>query len=231
MIFPPVLIVGPSGSGKSASIKNLPPDKTVVLNVERKVLPFREAGKFNNIIIGANPQMPGFQEYMLEFDKAIKEPKVEFIVHESFTAYSDEILKHSKKINKGYDIYNWYADKIIEYIDKIKNCQGKYNFVTGIDELVEFMHPNGTRTTSRRVGVNGQKLENKIEPQFTMVLFTEPKKQPDGKMTYHFLTNTDGTTSAKSPEGMFETLIPNDLKYVADRMQAYWGLRPIQYTA
>lgn len=229
MTYPPILIVGPSGSGKSTSIQNLPTDKTVILNIERKLLPFRAATNFQNIFIGKNQQIPAFQEYGIEFDKAIKESKVEYIVHESWTTYSDELLKRSKLINKGYDIYNWYFDKAVEFLDKIKNCEGKFNIVLGLDELVEFMHPNGTRTTSRRIGVNGQKLEGKVEKEFTIVLFTEIKKDAAGKHTHHFVTNNDGTSSAKSPAGMFDILIPNDLKLVCDKVKEYYGIKPNQF--
>ena len=36
-----LIVLGPSGSGKSRSIKNLNPDSTIVVNVLKKSLPFR----------------------------------------------------------------------------------------------------------------------------------------------------------------------------------------------
>ena len=226
MQYPPILIVGPSGSGKSSSLRNLPKQRTRILNIERKLLPFKEALKFgdNNVSIPIieNP----IKVYMEELDKSINSPNIDIIVHESFTAFSDELLKFSKKINKGYDIYNYYADRMIMLLDRIKSDQNKWHVVLAIDELVEFMAPSGVRTTSRRCGVNGQKLEGKIEKEFTVVFFTEVRPSADKKSsTYHFLTNNDGTTSAKSPAGMFkETLIDNDIRKAIETMIEYWGL-------
>ena len=37
---PNIFICGPSGTGKSTSMRNLPPERTVILNTEQKALPF-----------------------------------------------------------------------------------------------------------------------------------------------------------------------------------------------
>ena len=37
----PCLLIGESGSGKSSSARNLPPEETVILNTERKSMPFK----------------------------------------------------------------------------------------------------------------------------------------------------------------------------------------------
>lgn len=225
MILPAILIVGPSGSGKSSSLRNLPKDKTVILNIERKMLPFKEAVKFNNINIADVPGSPAIFEYDKNLDKAVKDDNVRYIVHESFTRYSDELLKRSKLINKGFEIYNYYADNMIKLIDKISSIENKWNIIIALEELVDFMQPNGTKTMSRRVAVNGQKLEGKIESYFTLVLFTEKKVSTTGQITYHFITNGDNTLSAKSPFGMFEQpLIDNDIFYVIDKASKHWGL-------
>ena len=42
----PVLIIGKSGSGKSYSLKNLPPQEFAFINVNGKMLPFRSDKKF-----------------------------------------------------------------------------------------------------------------------------------------------------------------------------------------
>ena len=43
-----IAIVGPSGTGKSTSIKSLNPKETFIINVARKELPFRGAEKLYN---------------------------------------------------------------------------------------------------------------------------------------------------------------------------------------
>ena len=39
-----------------------------------------------------------------------------------------------------------------------------------------------------------------------------------------FITQSDGYNTAKSPEGMFDLKIPNDLAYVDRMIREYWGL-------
>ena len=43
---PNIFICGPSGTGKSTSIRNLSPERTVILNTEQKALPFRKGVDF-----------------------------------------------------------------------------------------------------------------------------------------------------------------------------------------
>ena len=61
-----------------------------------------------------------------------------------------------------------------------------------------------------------------IEGLFTYVLFTVRSKNDDGDMEYKFVTQSDGTTTAKTPMGCFsEKLIDNDLAYVFDQIDKY----------
>ena len=57
-----------------------------------------------------------------------------------------------------------------------------------------------------------------------MVLFTEVKRDKDGKVRYVFQTNSDGITSAKTPMGMFnEPYIDNDIAAVIDAAKKYYS--------
>lgn len=71
----------------------------------------------------------------------------------------------------------------------------------------------------------GRMLDNVItlEGLFNYVLFTTVMKE-DGKdgMSYMFITNSDGTCTAKTPMGMFpELYIPNDLDFVIKTIKEY----------
>ena len=61
-----------------------------------------------------------------------------------------------------------------------------------------------------------------VEGLFTYVLFTQRVKDDDGNMQYKFVTQSDGTTTAKTPLGCFEDMfIDNDLAYVFDSIDKY----------
>lgn len=62
-----------------------------------------------------------------------------------------------------------------------------------------------------------------IEGLFTYVLFTHVEFDEDTQRgTYSFVTNNDGTTTAKTPMDCFvDRLIPNDLQFVVDKINEY----------
>ena len=61
-----------------------------------------------------------------------------------------------------------------------------------------------------------------LEGFFTYVLFTKIVKDDADNVQYKFVTNSDGTCTAKSPIGLFDTkLIDNDLKLVIDKINEY----------
>lgn len=64
-----------------------------------------------------------------------------------------------------------------------------------------------------------------LEGLFTIVFFTDvTKNQQTNTLEYKFITQNDGTTTSKSPKGMFEDLtIPNDLAYVIKKIDSYYA--------
>ena len=67
----------------------------------------------------------------------------------------------------------------------------------------------------------GKLLDDKItvESLFTTVLYCNIKT--DDEIRYGYNTQSDGNTTAKSPEGMFEERIPNDLNFVCQKIREY----------
>jgi len=60
-----------------------------------------------------------------------------------------------------------------------------------------------------------------VEGLFSIVLLAGSYKDETG-IHYVFLTQNDGTSTAKSPRGMFDTLsIPNDLQLVLNKIKQY----------
>jgi len=96
---PNIIVVGKSGSGKSSSLRNLNPDKTAVLNTERKQLPFRDAKKFKNVHI------PDLNTYKAAFKKALESDSIDTIVIESFTSLIEMIYREADVRFKGFDVW------------------------------------------------------------------------------------------------------------------------------
>ena len=79
-------IVGSSGTGKSTSLRNLSPDKTHIIDLERKGLPFPNAGKFKVT------SCSNIKEFDKALDTALADEKCEVIVIESFTKYTETLI-------------------------------------------------------------------------------------------------------------------------------------------
>ena len=210
---PLIGIVGSSGSGKSTSLRNLPIDKTIIVDLERKGLPFREAKNFQIITANTLP----------DIDKAINTAmkNADIVIIESFTKYCEILIDVAQKMYKGFDIWNYYNKQIRNTLESLKNEKATV-VVTAIDEIVKIMQPTGGEYNTRRIKVQGKVHEGCIEKEFLLVLFTEVRREKDS-IEYCFQTNSDGITSAKTPMGMFSDMyIPNDLNTVINSMEEYY---------
>ena len=208
-------IVGGSGTGKSTSLRNLPPDKTYIIDLERKGMPFPKKFPYTAPCSSTT-----------EFDAALKDAladeSCEVIVIESFTKYVEILHTLADKSFKGFDIWNYYNREIRTMLDKVKNDQAVVIF-TAVDEIVELVQPSGNTFNVRRIKVQGKQHAGSIEKEFLMVLFTEVKRDKDGNTRYVFQTNSDGITSAKTPMGMFpESYIDNDVNAVIEAAKNYY---------
>jgi hypothetical protein len=89
--------------------------------------------------------------------------------------------------------------------------------------LVYFLHHTEFDSTSGKTKAKtvGKLLDNQltVEGCFDVVLMTQIESGQ-----HLFITQSDGFTTCKSPEGMFEDKIPNDLKAVDNAIREYYGL-------
>jgi len=219
-----ILIIGESGVGKSSSIVNLNPSTTFLFNTIGKDLPFKgsqtkyqpynKETKKGNVIITTNPQtiksaLEKISETMPNI-KTIVMDDVQYIM-------AFEFMKRAKE--KGFDKFVEIAQN---YFDVITTAQRlRDNITVFFLSHSEDISVNGYNKT--KVKTIGKMLDEKItiEGLFTIVLLAQARKN-DKKIEHYFITNSDGTTTAKSPEGMFPLEIPNDLQYVLDKMKEYY---------
>ena len=208
-------IVGGSGTGKSTSLRNLPPDKTYIIDLERKGMPFPKKFPYT-------APCSSTTEFNAALNDALADESCEVIVIESFTKYVEILHTLADKSFKGFEIWNYYNREIRSMLDKVKNDHAVVIF-TAVDEIVELVQAGGNTFNVRRVKVQGKVHAGSIEKEFLMVLFTEVKRDKDGNTRYVFQTNSDGITSAKTPMGMFpEAYIDNDINAVIETAKTYY---------
>ena len=112
---------------------------------------------------------------------------------------------------KGYDKFTEIA----------KNFRDLIHFVNDLEDenkIVYFLHHTEADSDGReKVKTIGKMLDEKltIEGCFDIVLYCQDHK---------FFTQANGMSTAKSPEGMFDLEIPNDLKSVDQTIREYYGM-------
>lgn len=200
----PVLILGESGTGKSASLRNFPQDKVAVINVAGKPLPFR-----NKI------ESETTDDYM-KVDKLIrgfssKYPSI--VVDDAQYLMANEFMRRATE--RGYD----------KFTDIAKNFWALVNMCKELPDQVIvyfFAHIERDQNGNEKIKTIGKLLDEKItvEGMFTIVLKTNVT---DGQ--YSFLTQNNGHDTVKSPIGMFPTYaIDNDLYYVDQKIRNYYEM-------
>lgn len=123
---------------------------------------------------------------------------------------------------KGYDKYASIGKNGAQPLIKAADLRNdlKVFVLTHDDEVSENFKP------LRKIKTIGRMVDEKLtmEGLFTIVLFTDVKKNDDDVITHSFITKSDGSTTAKSPEGMFSDLsIENDLGLVSKAIDEYYN--------
>lgn len=197
-----LLILGESGTGKSASMRNFSSDEIALVNVAGKPLPFR--GKFESISTNDSD----------EIIKFIKATDKKVIVVDDFQyVMAFQYMRRMKE--NGWDKFNDIQSDYFNVIEAAKELPD--------DKIIFFLSHLETKDDGRqKVKTIGKMLDEKItiEGLFTVVLKTYVA---DGK--YYFTTQNSGMDTVKSPIGMFPSVtIDNDLKYVTEKIRNYYEM-------
>ena len=206
---PNIFVCGASGSGKSTSLRNLDPADTILLNCERKALPFREAKRFKMHAQPAN--LDRFQHAL----KRALAAAASIVVVDSFSSLAEMVYAHVIRYELEDTRAAWgrYKDTIHDILLQCK-VPDKCVVYTGIESTIQDENMRVIKT----VDVQGS-LKGKIEKEFEIVLWA----QAQGDGAYKFLTNSDGRCSAKSPMGMFDdAFVDNDISVVLSAIRNYY---------
>lgn len=203
-----VFIYGKSGSGKSRSLINFGEDEIFLVNTIGKRLPFRSKFKYEIKTDDFGKIANGLR----------KMPTKTAVIDDSGYLMTNAFMRgHSapKSGSSTFDLYNDIADSFWSLITVIKNELP--------DDVIVYMimHEDTTDYGETKLRTIGKLLSEKvcIEGMSTVVLRCVVR---DGK--HLFITQSDGNDISKSPEGMFELEIENDLKFVDDSIRSYWRL-------
>ena len=206
----PVMILGESGAGKSASLRNFQPGEVAIINVAGKPLPFRTRLK-TYISDDYNQVTAAIRGYVGKGAKSI-------VIDDSQYLMADEFMRRAKE--NGFQKFTDIGKNYFDLISLVKTLPD--------DRIVYFLSHLTTDDQGReRCKTIGKLLDEKItvEGLFTIVLKTQVK---DGH--YYFSTQNNGMDTVKSPIGMFEdSLTENDLKTIDLTIREYYNTEEEQH--
>ena len=205
-----VLIMGESGSGKSASLRNFAPNEISVFNVTSKPLPFKQ-GK---------AKIPKIDNATYaDIANALANPnKRAYVIDDAGYLLSFEMFKRANET--GYSKFTDMAKNFFDMLDFIntKLPNDIIVYITMHTEDDSEMHKTKAKTIGKMIAQNLN-----LEGLFTIVL--RAMQTEEG---YKFITRDDRVSTAKSPMGMFESdKIDNDLKEVDRIIREYYDMKPL----
>lgn len=212
----PVLIMGRSGSGKTYSLKNFKPNEVGVISVEKGRLPFRSQIKVAKI-----PKYGEGTEDAKSYG-AINRAKYSWLMNTIEKVKTKSIVIDDSQyllVNELFDrAYEKGYDKFVQMAANFRELIHFINELEEPDKIVYFLHHTDTDADGReKAKTIGKMLDEKltVEGCFDIVIYCEDHK---------FFTQSNGQSTAKTPEDMFELEIPNDLKFVDEKIREYYGL-------
>ena len=211
----PVLVMGRSGAGKTYSLKNFAPNEVGVISVEKGRLPFRSQlkvvripayEKSENVTSMAQANTAKYAWLMGVIQKSKTKA---IVIDDSQYLMANELFDRANE--KGYD-------KFTNMAANFRNLIHFINELPEYDKIVYFLHHTEPDADGReKVKTIGKMLDEKltVEGCFDIVIYCQDHK---------FFTQSNGQSTAKTPEDMFPLEIPNDLKAVDTAIREYYGL-------
>jgi hypothetical protein len=233
-----ILILAKSGFGKSTSIgeipeldiKGLDPKTTFLISCVNKPLPFRGANK--NYVTTTIDRIEHGNRIISNDAKIVAQAIA--MVGNPASPFKNIVLDDMNYMSQDYYMKNalkggWDTPKQIGYnmglvFDAINSVPESKNIIC-LAHYEEYKDKNGD-SISYRYKSTGNMVDQYICPEgkFEIVLYGRARyDEKEKKSIREFVTNDDGIYPSKSPVGMFDLYIPNDLGFVVNRIEAYYN--------
>lgn len=201
-----VYVLGKSGTGKSYSMRNFPANELAIINVQGKILPFKNGSRF--------PVKNTDSSSEIISNLKLISGKIKSIVIDDFQyLMANEFMRRSSE--RGYDKFTDIARHAWDIANVVRDLP---------DDVIVYVmcHTDVDDSGTEKIKTIGKMLDEKIclEGMSTIVLKTNVT---DG--VYTFLTQNNGKDTVKSPYGMFPSYaIDNDLYYVDQKIRNFYEL-------
>lgn len=224
-----IAVVGESGSGKTTSIRNLNPEETFIISTTGKRPGIKGAKKKYpdfKIIDGkvsgnfyTTSDINKMKQMMTVVDKKL--PYIKTLIIDDYQ-YLQAFEAMQRVDEKGYGKFTDMAKHAYEALKSAMDLREDLYVCV----LTHSENTGDNINPYYKIKTQGKMLDSVItlEGLFTYVLFTRVVMDENNKASYKFVTNSDGTCTAKTPMGLFEDLlIDNDLATVIEKIKEYNG--------
>lgn len=206
----PVFVIGESGSGKTASLRNFKSNEVFIINIAGKELSFKNKEGLKRTDTSDYDKIKAI---LLKAAKSEDNQIKTFVLDDTQYLMAFESFARAKETGYGKNV-----DLAVHFKDLIQFV------ITQLpkDFVVYFLH-HTERTEDGHIKAKtlGKMLDNQltVEGLFAVVIMTQVT---NGK--YQFLVHDrDGVSTVKTPIGMFEEdAIDNDLKLVDETLRKYY---------
>ncbi|MHB8916297.1 MAG: AAA family ATPase [Thiobacillus sp.] len=212
------MILGESGTGKSASLRNLKPENTLLIQAIKKPLPFRSSGWKP-----ATKDNPSGSIYVSDDSanivKAIGRTNKEIIIIDDFQyVMANEFMRRVTDVEVGNAAFAKYNEIARHAWDILTTAAS----LPDNKRVYILSHTSTDDFGKTKIKTVGKLLDEKIvmEGLVTIVLRTDVINEK-----YIFRTKNSGRDTVKSPMGLFETEhVENDLAAVDAMLCEYYNL-------
>lgn len=206
-------IYGEPATGKSTSLRNLPPSETLYIDADMKGLNWKGWKKEYN---GDNKNYlkTNYPQLAIKYLQLAEKGTYKYVVIDTVNnlMVSDEMRRCKEK---GYDKWMDLASCIWELVDLPGSLRDDLTVILLFHSQTDYTE-DGYRFT--KIKTNGRKTEkNNIDSKFNWLLRTV--KQDDGK--YYFETTSHNSTTRTPLDAFEEDYVPNDIMKVIEVMEEY----------
>lgn len=209
------MILGESGTGKTASLRNFNPENTLLIQSVKKPLPFKSTA-WTDVRGGGNVYVSDQSAHVVN---AITKTRRDVIILDDFQYnMSNEFMRRvtdQESGNSAFAKYNEIAKHTWDILTSATNLPDN-------KRVYILAHTNTDEFGKVKIKTIGKLLDEKIvmEGLVSIVLRTVVQNG-----NYLFSTQNNGSDTVKSPLGLFDDeLINNDLHEVDKAICEYYGI-------
>ena len=232
-----ILILAPSGVGKSSSLRNMNPDTTGIINSDKKELPLKGWRKYYKEVRNAEGKIDLSKSNYVETNSPgnvlatlygwDKNPNIQTIVQDTITHMITKDYM-ANTVGKDFKAYQKMGKNFYDIIEFIGACSKDVVIMGHIEKRF-----NETGDITFDMKSHGKMITDLVPASyFTTVLIGEKRRKKDGAPTdfeYVFRTQSEGDDPAKSPahfEGdkvvtALDLYEPNDVRLILDKLKKF----------